>query len=950
MHPISVMKLFWAILPYLWAVPIFAQDFTKQERAWWAFQPIRKPAVPKEGATWARNQIDHFIARRLAVKKLTPAKPANRRVLVRRVSLDLTGLPPTPNESAAFLNDTSPNAYEKLVNRLLASPRYGERQASLWLDLVRYADSDGYRADHFRPEAWRYRNYVIKSFNADKPYNRFVREQLAGDEIDPGNRDALTATMFLRHWIYEHNQRDVETQWEEILADVTNVTSDVFLGLGIQCARCHDHKFDPIRQKDYYRMQAFFAAMLPRASMPVGTVSERTAHFEATQKWLKETDELRRKVRAIEQPVLLKHAAREGFDKFIDKIKTMIRKHPDDRTAYERQIAEMASRQFDLEQSKLPEYLKGVTKGEWEKLRAALKPFEAKKPKPLPEVKFVVSDAGPIAPVTRIPKKDSIVQPGFLSLLDPTEARITPPATGLQSTGRRTALANWITRADNPFTARVLVNRLWQQHFGHGLAANTSDFGKLGTPPTHPELLDWLASRFMEGDWSLKQLHRLMVTSTTYQQSTDNATAEAVDPSNMWFARTTVQRMSAEQVRDSLLMMAGQLDLTEGGPSVDASKSNRRSVYRKIMRNKPDEVMHAFDTPDHISHMPQRSVTTTAMQSLLLMNSNWTRQRSAGFAGRLTKLHPDDAAAQIRAAHELTTGQPATDSQLDLGLAFLAPANRPIITQKQVNPESGELKTAKPTAAAALSPKGPQRSLKVKQPGRLPESDFTAEAFIQLNSLFDDASVRTIISQWNSNQSTPGWSLGITSTKSAYQPRNLILQLIGVPQRGDHGYEVIASNLRPELTKPYYVAVSVKFDETGAGKATFLLQDLSKPNAPLQATTKPFAKNKHYATKQAPIIGGRAQTQKHSWDGLIGNVRLKNRALRAEESLLKKPGAGGDTLAHWQFAKEDFYADSSGNQNTLQAVGAPAQADPKLTLLIEYCHVLLNANAFLYID
>ncbi len=930
--------------------PLSAAQFTQDQLAWWSYQPVRKPAVPKAGEGWALNGIDRFIARQLTAQKLSPAKPANRQALIRRVSLDLTGLPPTPAEVTAFLKDLSPNAYEKLVDRLLASPRYGERQASLWLDLVRYADSDGYRADHYRPEAWRYRDYVINSFNADKPYDRFVREQLAGDEIAPGNREALTATMFLRHWIYEHNQRDVETQWAEILADVTNVTADVFLGLGMQCARCHDHKFDPILQKDYYRMQAFFAPMLPRASMPVGTVAERQAHFVATQKWLRETDALRRQLHAIENPVLLKHATREGFEKFIEKIKVMIRKMPEDRTAYERQIAEMASRQFDREQSKLPEWLKGATKDEWETLRAAYQPWEAKRPKPLPEIQFVVSDAGPVAPVTRIPKKDIVVEPGFLTLLDPNDAVITPPPAGLQSTGRRTALANWIVRNDNPLTARVLVNRLWQQHFGRGLATNTSDFGQLGTPPTHPDLLDWLSTQLIAQGWSLKKLHRLMVTSATYRQAAAHAASEKADPANTWFARANVQRMNAEQVRDSLLAMAGQLDLNTGGPSVDAAKSNRRSVYRKVMRNKPDEVMHAFDTPDHISHMPQRSVTTTAMQSLLLMNSDWTRQRSAGFARRLTKLHPNDPAAQIRAAHALTSGQPATADQLALGLAFLTGAGAPVMVQKSAKPKAGELPTAKPTPAAVLSPKGPQRSLEVTLPAALPEGDFTAEAFIQLNSLFPDASVRTIVSQWNSSKATPGWSLGITSTKSSYQPRNLILQLIGVPQRGDHGYEVIASNLRPELNKPYYVAVSLKFDNTGAGKATFLLQDLSKPRAPLQTATKPFAKNKHYMSKQAPIIGGRAQTQSHSWDGLIGNVRLTNRALAAAESLLQKPATGPDTIAHWQFGKTAFYADSSANKNTLQVVGAPTPMDPKLALLTEYCHVLLNANAFLYID
>ena len=317
-----------AILWILLGGPVFAAEFTQADREWWAFRPVRQVVVPAAGAGWALNGIDRFIARKLAAHGLPPAAAADRRTLIRRVSFDLTGLPPTRAQIAAFLRDDSPGAYGRLVDRLLESPRYGERQATLWLDLVRYADSDGYKSDHYRPEAWRYRDYVIRSFNTDKPYDRFVREQLAGDEIDPGNRDALIATMFLRHWIYEYNQRDVETQWREILADVTNVTGDVLLGLGLQCARCHDHKFDPIPQRDYYRMQAFFAPLLPRDSMPVGTVAQRTRFFERHQVWATATAELRRQLHAIEQPALLGRATGEGFDKFIDRIKTMIRKRP----------------------------------------------------------------------------------------------------------------------------------------------------------------------------------------------------------------------------------------------------------------------------------------------------------------------------------------------------------------------------------------------------------------------------------------------------------------------------------------------------------------------------------------------------------------------------------------------------------------------------------------------
>jgi len=903
--------------------------------------------VPKAGEGWALNDIDRFIARQLTAQKLTPAQPANRQALIRRVTLNLTGLPPTPEEVTTFLADPSPDAYEKLVDRLLASPRYGERQASLWLDLVRYADSDGYRADHYRPEAWRYRDYVIKSFNADKPYDRFVREQLAGDEIAPGDREALTATMFLRHWIYEHNQRDVETQWAEILADVTNVTADVFLGLGMQCARCHDHKFDPILQKDYYRMQAFFAPMLPRASMPVGTVAERQTHFEATQKWRRDTETLRRQLHAIENPVLLKHATREGFEKFIDKIKVMISKRPEERTAYERQIAEMASRQFDLEQSKLPERLKGATKEEWEKLRAAYEPLKAKRPKPLPEIKFVVSDAGPVAPITRIPKRDIVVEPGFLTLLDPNDAVITPPPAALQSTGRRTALANWIVRNDNPFTARVLVNRLWQQHFGHGLATNTSDFGQLGTPPTHPELLDWLATQLIAEGWSLKKLHRLIVTSATYRQASSHPAAEQADPANTWFARATVQRMDAEQMRDSLLAASGELNLKTGGAGEDGTGSVRRSVYLKVMRNKPDAVLAAFDAPDRISHMPQRTTTTTATQSLLLLNSDWARQRANAFARRLNKLYPNNPKAQVLAAHRLTFGREPSVDHLASGIAYLNLGGEVVAVPEP--PKTGMFGKRTPSPAAWIQPDGSQRALEAAKPGKMPTGDFTAEAFIRLDSLYPDASVRTIVSQWDSQQRTPGWALGVTSTKSAYQPRNLILQLTGIPQRGDHGYEVIASNLRPDLNKFYYAAVSVKFDEVGEGTATFYLKDISSTDGKLQVAKKQFRRNKHYGSKLPLVIGGRTGGSRHGWDGLVDNVRLSSTALDEKSLIIKGETVQPHTLAFYQFKKDDFHTDSSPHGNTLAPLGKP-HTPPAVARLAEYCHVLFNANQFLYVD
>ena len=676
------MKPRWAILFCFLATPLFAADFSKEDRAWWSFQPVRKPAIPSAGKGWAKNEIDPFIARKLAANKLAPAKAAEVRTLIRRVTFDLTGLPPTPAEVDDFLKAsiTNPNsAFENLVDRLLASPRFGERQARFWLDLVRYADSDGYNADHPRPEAWRYRDYVIASFNADKPYDRFVREQIAGDEIDPANREALTATMYLRHWIYEYNQRDVETQWSDILNDITDVTGDVFLAMGMQCARCHNHKFDSILQKDYFRLRAFFEPLQPREAMPVGSVAARKKFAAQQRKWEEATQLIRLKLRKIEQPVLLANSTKEGFSKFNDDIKAMIRKRPKERTGYEHQIAELSLRQIGLHPEKLPKLLKGKQKAEWEKLRAELAKHDALKPKPLPTMAFVAGDVGPVAPPTRIPKKSKagVVAPGFLSIFNPEPARITPPDAALQSTGRRTALANWIVSPKNPLTARVIVNRLWQQHFGQGLAANASDFGRLGEKPTHPELLDWLAARLVKDGWSLKKMHRLMVTSATYRMRSEirNPKSETlnphlVDPENRFLWHYPIRRLDAGQIHDAALVASGELDEKTGGPGVDLAKEPRRAVYGTVLRNKPEEMMNAFDSPDAISHAPSRNVTTTATQSLLMLNGEWMLARAAAFACRLECAETSDA-ARVKLAYQLSFSRAPTDRELAEAMNFI---------------------------------------------------------------------------------------------------------------------------------------------------------------------------------------------------------------------------------------------------------------------------------------
>ncbi|MCH8150445.1 MAG: PSD1 domain-containing protein [Planctomycetes bacterium] len=530
------------------------KKITDEDRAFWAFQPVGEVSVPSIESSWCRNPIDRFVLRRLQKEGLAPAAPADRIALLRRVYFDLIGLPPNPQEVERFLNDKSPNAYERLVDELLKSPQYGERWARHWLDLVRYAESDGYKQDAYRPDAWRYRDYVIRSFNKDKPYDQFVMEQLAGDEIAPGDPEAIIATGYLRHWIYEYNQRDVRTQWDGILNDVTDVTGDVFLGMGMGCARCHDHKFDPILQKDYYRLRAFFAPMLPREDLPLGSREQLAEYHAKKAEWEKQTTEIRHEIDEIERPHR-ERVARPAIDKFPPDIRPMVRKPASERTPLEQQLAELVYRQVREEYKKLNvgSKLKGDEKKRYESLKKQLAEFDRLKPAALPPA-VTVTDVGPIAPVTFIPgsRDRQDIKPGYLTVLDPSDAKIQSPPMASQSTGRRTALARWITSRDNPLSTRVIVNRIWQYHFGRGLVATSSDFGRLGEPPSHPELLDWLTTYFLDDDWRFKRLHRLIMTSAAYRQSALREmpqVARLKDPTNRLLWKFNSRRLDAEQRR-----------------------------------------------------------------------------------------------------------------------------------------------------------------------------------------------------------------------------------------------------------------------------------------------------------------------------------------------------------------------------------------------------------------
>ncbi|MES2569218.1 MAG: DUF1549 and DUF1553 domain-containing protein, partial [Verrucomicrobiota bacterium] len=538
---------------------------TQEDRKWWAFQPLADPPLPdREDDGWSSNGIDRFILRKFQESGVEPAPRASKAHLIRRLYFDLIGLPPSPEEVARFEADTSPEAWPRLVDSLLATPRYGERWARHWLDLVRYAESDGFRLDDYRPNAWHYRDYVIAAFNEDKPYNRFIEEQLAGDELFPDDPQARVATGYLRHWIYEYNNRDVPAQWTNILNDVTDVTADVFLGLGLQCARCHDHKFDPLLQKDYYRLQAFFAPILPRDDLSVATASQQAGYAEKLAAWELKTAPLREQIAILEAPYR-KKAADEAIAKFPEETQALIHKPMVERTPLEHQLAELAYRQVQYEWGRLLNHVPGNDKQELIRLQKELTVFEREKPRPLP-VAPGVGDVGPVAPPVRIPKKEQLgdIAPGVPTILDEAPARIDPTAT---STGRRSALARWMTAPENPLVSRVIVNRVWQYHFGTGLAHTASDFGKLGRPPSHPELLDWMARRFMEEGWSFKKLHRLILLSSAWQQSTDPgmlagksegaippSASDAVSPEALPAGLLhQTRRLDAEQIRDAIL-------------------------------------------------------------------------------------------------------------------------------------------------------------------------------------------------------------------------------------------------------------------------------------------------------------------------------------------------------------------------------------------------------------
>ncbi|HJZ90378.1 MAG TPA: DUF1549 and DUF1553 domain-containing protein [Gemmataceae bacterium] len=657
----------------------------------WAWKPPVRPAAPVVRDPQPTNPIDAFIRARLDAAGVSPAPPATREQLIRRVTVDLTGLPPTPQEIDAFVNDKSPAAWETVIDRLLASPHYGERWGRHWLDLARYADTNGYEFDEPRPDAWRYRDYVIRSFNADKPFDRFAIEQLAGDEAFPGDHDALIATGFNLLGPDMTDASDQAQRRLNTLNDMTDTAGLAFLGLTIACARCHDHKFEPIPQTDYYRLQAFFAPAAFRRDLPIETSMERQAHEAAMRDYLAATKSIRDEIAALEGPHRTK-LFEAKLAKLSPEAQAAHRTQADQRTGGQQELVAETERKVVVTPAEVAKAMPADDRAKLATLQEQLRAFDAKKPPALPVAMGLTDQSGP-APKTRLLERGELsspaaeVRPGFLAVLSPggkpTPAEIESVRS---STGRRLSLAKWVASPDNPLTARVIVNRLWQHHFGRGLVTTSSDFGRRGERPTYPELLDYLAVELVQSGWSLKHMHRLMLTSATYQQSSNS---QAADPDNKLLSLMNRLRLEGEAVRDALLATSGRLNSTMGGAGVvlpeaataaggskavpvttDARERERRSVYLFARRNLRHPFLEAFDLPDSNLSCPRRERSTTAPQALALLNAAEATAAARALADRLMQeVKSDDE--RIELAYRLTLGRAPTAAERDRAVAFL---------------------------------------------------------------------------------------------------------------------------------------------------------------------------------------------------------------------------------------------------------------------------------------
>jgi hypothetical protein len=683
-------------LGVLWAGSGQEESFIGARGKYWAFQRVVRPPVPSIGGAPVPNPIDAFVLQALQQKQLEPSKPLDRAQLIRRVTYDLTGLPPTPAELDSFLKDKSGDAYEKVVDRLLESPHYGERWASKWLDVVRYADTNGFELDQDRPQAWRYRDYVIHSFTGDKPYDRFVREQIAGDEMFPGDPEALIATGYLRAGS-EHvvsGNIDPEESRQEVLTEIATNVGQTFLGMTINCARCHNHKFDPILQADFYSLQAIFAGAKGK-DVEIATPEEKAAWDAAQQAYKTKLAPIEDALKALAK--LYEEQIREERRRALDpKLLEAVDTPKDRRTPEQKRSAADAETQLKPAWDEVVAVMSASEKSRREKLRQQLHEVQWNAPDPLPAAYVFVNSDEPAPPsyVLRLGDPHARLDPVDPAVPFVVRAGYKVP---LNSAGRRTAFANWLASPENPLTARVMVNRIWQFRIGEGLVRTPNDFGTMGDKPESHALLDWLAAEFMARGWSVKAIDRLIVTSSAYRQASlpDEAKSK-VDPQNRLLWRMNRKRFDAEMIRDATLSISGTLNPQTGGRPVripiepevynlifteferdglwpvspDKNVQNRRGIYLYNKRSVRLPLFTAFDQPDAITSCPVRPVSTHALQALSLFNSGFMQEVSQAFAARLEASCGKDRRCQINSAWLLALSRRPRPQENRLALKF----------------------------------------------------------------------------------------------------------------------------------------------------------------------------------------------------------------------------------------------------------------------------------------
>ncbi len=671
----------------------------------WAFVPRTSPEAPKvQNQAWVANPIDAFILSKLEARKLTPAPAADKTAWLRRATYDLHGLPPTQAELDEFLADNSPQAYERVVDRLLASPHYGERWARHWLDIVRFAETNSFERDGLKPNAWRYRDYVIRSLNEDKPYDQFIREQLHGDEMPEHTPDQLIATGYYRLGLWDDEPADpLQARYDE-LDDILGNVSQVFLGLTVNCARCHDHKIDPITQKDYYSLLAVFHEVTTYGTrgnesgnsqfvIPGSDNAKNIASWEAELKDLREKiasyEEIARQRQpdVEKQPQVKEPEGRRQRQRSIKEEQALrdLRSDAKDKRVRDR-VAEL------LEKPDRERYLRHFKDHEeLERRGANVARALAVTTTSKPPKTHVFARGNPHSPGDEVP-------PAIPSLFGGTKLEYTAAqgsAPKLEKTsGRRTALADWIVDPNNRLTSRVIANRIWQHHFGRGIVRSTNNFGMIGTPPTHPELLDWLASELIRNGWKFKALHRTIMLSNAYRMSSkSDPTALASDPDNDLFWRFDLRRLSGEELRDTLYTITGEFNDEMYGPGIYPTISKevlagqsqpgkgwgkstpqeqaRRSVYIHVKRSLVTPLLSTFDFPETDQSCEARFVTTQPGQMLSLMNGEFAHERAMKLAERVRKEAGDDQTKQLRAAIRFVLLRDATDEELKRGAAFL---------------------------------------------------------------------------------------------------------------------------------------------------------------------------------------------------------------------------------------------------------------------------------------